>query len=54
MLKLIPGTQRGLAIGIMMVATLIALINLVGGASLNDLDQLQPSEVAHRLAIVRL
>jgi hypothetical protein len=54
MLKLIPGTQRSLAIGSAMVATLIALINLAGGPTLNNWDQLQPSEVAHRLAMVRL
>lgn len=46
-------TQRKLAVGLAVAATLAVLINLVGGRSSDIWDQLQPSGVAHRLAVVR-
>jgi hypothetical protein len=52
MLNMIP--QRELTIGIAVLAALVALINLAGAPSLNYWNQFQPTEVAHRLATVRL
>jgi hypothetical protein len=52
MLTMIP--QRELTIGIAVLAALVALINLAGAPSLNYWNQFQPTEVAHRLATVRL
>jgi hypothetical protein len=50
MLNMIPGTQSALTAGITVTAALVALINLVGGPSLYIWDQLQPNDVAYRLA----
>jgi hypothetical protein len=52
MFNVIP--QRELTIGIAVLAALVALINLASAPSLNYWNQFQPTEVAHRLATVRL
>jgi hypothetical protein len=48
-----PGTQRNFTIGVVVVAGLIVLMNLLAGTGPGIWDQLQPTGVAHRIEMIR-
>ena len=51
--EMTPEMQRKLTLGLAVAATLVVVINLVGGPGPNIWDQLRPDEVAHHLTMVR-